>query len=487
MGAPWSLAIVVEHSAGMLSPWLGQKRSEAVEKALNLELRTLPLRISAGVWLAGYGKAEALAPPATSLELKEIDLKLPQAATSQPDLLLAMEAAGRWLQERGGGSLIVIAAQGPPEGFTFPSILNSDKIFVHVLGLAPRDKPSSLAQLSLAGGGAYFLAPDPSRVLTLLHRAVLTSLTPARLLIKAHDQANRPLRLTYGLEQHEALFSDRQGVSGRVQQCLPGVYTLVWPSAAPTGPAPPPPKISVAPSGLSEVPVGGKAKLKVEALDENGREPGWRIRVARLSDGLVLESNRRTPFELNLFSGNYLLKSLDRPLAWTVALEAGQEQKILVGPVGSLKVNLKGPKGLLRARYNLQDLLAHRPGGTGYTNQLLRLRSGVYRLELEVPPGLSKDLTISPTAKSEIDLPAAGGIMVSRGLPGQRVEVLGLLGQVVDTGLVNRVLPLLPGKYRVRLAQTQGRDRLVTLKGGELITIEAWELAATKPKPTMPR
>jgi hypothetical protein len=484
---PWNLAIVVEHSAAMIRPWQGRKRSDVVEKALNLELRTLPLRISAAVWLAGFDRAEVIAGPSTSLELKEIDLKLPQAATVRADLLMAVEKAGGWLKKRGGGSLIVIAAQGPPKGFTLPSVLNSDRIFVHVLGLAPQDDAGTLAQLALAGGGAYFLAKEPGRVLTFLHRAVLTSLTPARLLVKAYDQTNQPLKFTYGLERSGALAFGRKGVTGRVQQCLPGVYDLVWPSPAPTAPAPPPAKISVAPTGLSEVPVGGKAKLKVAALDKDGREPGWRMRVARLSDGLVLEPSRHTPFELVLFSGSYLIKSLERPLAWTVALEAGQEKKLLVGPVGSLKVKLQGPKGPLRVRYDLEDLLAHRPGGTGYTNQVLRLKSGFYRLELEVPPGLKKEITISPAASLEIELPAAGGIMISRGRPGQRVEVLDLQGQMVDTGLVNRVLPLLPGKYLVRLAQVQGRERIVLVKGGALTTLEAGELAETRPVSPMPR
>ena len=57
----------------------------------------------------------------------------------------------------------------------------------------------------------------------------------------------------------------------------------------------------------------------------------------------------------------------------------------------------------------------------------------------------------------------------------------------IQTGLVNRVLPLLAGKYLVRLARVKGRDRLVTIKSGELVNIEAWELAATKPPPLMPR
>lgn len=487
VGQPWSLAFVVEHSVDMTRPWMESQRRKAVEKALNLELRTLPLRISAGALLAGSDGVKTLVHPSTSLELKEIDLKLPQPTTSRADLGPAIEIAARWLQKRGGGSLIVIAANGSLAKSQLPSILNADKIFVHVLALDPQDKGLALAQLALAGGGSYYMASQPGRVLTLLHRAVLTSLTPARLVIKAHNQTNQPLKLTYGLKRRDALSTDRQGLTGRVQQCLPGVYTLAWPKSAPTGPASPPPKIRVAPTGLSEVAVGGQAKLLVAALDKDGGELGWKMRVARLSDGLVLESSMRTPFELNLFAGSYLVKSLEQPLAWTVDLQAGQDQKILVGPVGSLSVKLKGPKGALRASYILQDLVAHRPGGTGYTNQLLRLKSGRYRLDLDVPPGLSKEVTISPAAKSEIVLPAAGGIIVSQGRTGQRVEVLDQAGRVVDTGLVNRVLPLLAGKYLVRLANVKGRDRLVLVKGGELVNIEAGDLAETRPAPLMPR
>jgi hypothetical protein len=486
-GEAWSIAFVVEHSTAMTRPWMESQRRSAVEKALNLELRTLPLRISAGAWLAGLDRVKPLVYPSTSLELKEIDLKLSLPATSRADIAPAMEKAAKWLQARGGGSLIVIAANGPQAGSPLPSILKAENIFVHVLALEPKAQAKALAQLALVGGGSYFMAKEPGRVLTFLHRAVLTSLTPARLVIKAHDQTNRPLKLTYGLNRRDALSTDRKGLTGRVQQCLPGIYNLVWPKSAPTGPAPPPPKIRVAPTGLSEVSVGGQAKLKVAAQDKDGGELGWKMRVARLSDGLVLESSLRTPFELNLFAGSYLIKSLEKPLAWAVELEAGRDQNILVGPMGSLNVKLKGPKGPLRARYVLQDLAARRPDGTGYTNQLLRLKSGRYRLDLEVPPGLSREVTVSPAAGTELDLPAAGGLIVSQGRSGHRIEVLDQTGRVVDTGLVNRVIPLLVGKYLVRLAQVKGRDKVVLIKGGELITIEAGELAETRPAPLMPR
>ncbi len=487
VGEPWSLAFVVEDSAIMAQTWQESYRREAVEKALNSELRTLPLRISAAVWLARADGVVVLTQPSTSLELKDLDLKLPRPTATRADLLPALTQAARWLHKRGGGSIIVIAASGTPRGAPLPAQLKMNNIFCHVLALDPKIKNGSLADLALAGGGSYFVAAKPTRVLTLLHRAVITSFNPARLVIKAHDQANKPLQLTYGLKRREALYTNRQGLTGRVQQCLPGIYGLVWPSAAPTGPAPPPLKVRVTPTGLSEVQVGGQAKIKVEALDKDGREPGWKMRVARLSDGLVLESSQRTPFELNLFAGSYLIKSLQMPLAWTVDLQAGQDQKIIVGPVGTLRVSLQGPQGPLRARYTLQDLAARRPGGTGYTNQILRLKSGTYRLNLDVPPGLTRKITITPAQEAKLELPAAGGIIVSQGRSGQRVEVLDKLGKVVDTGLVGRVLPLLPGKYLVRLAQPKGRDKIVSVKGGELLTIEAGELSKTRPIQPMPR
>lgn len=484
---PWSIAFVVEHSVDMTRPWLESQRKKAVEKALNLELRTLPLRVSAGAWLAASDGVKPLVQPSTSLELKEIGLKLPMPTTSGAALAPAVEKAAQWLKGRGGGSIIVIAANGRQAIDPPSSISKADNIFVHVLALEPKPQSAALAQLALAGGGSYFIAKEPSRVLTLLHRVVLTSLSPARLMIEAHDQSNRPLKLTYGLERSDALSKYHKGLTGRVQQCLPGIYNLDWPKSAPTGPAPPPPKIRVAPTGMSKVAVGGQAKLKVAAQDKEGSELGWKMRVARLSDGLILESSMRTPFELKLFAGSYLIKSLEQPLAWPVELQAGRDQEILVGPVGSLSVKLKGPRGALRARYNLQDLAAHRPGGTGYTNQLLRLKSGRYRLDLEVPPGLSKQITVAPGAKSELVLPAAGGIIVSQGRTGQKVEVLDNAGRVVDTGLVNRVLPLLAGKYLVRLAQVKGRDRLVLVEGGKLVNIKAGDLAETRPAPLMPR
>lgn len=487
MGDPWSLAFVVEDSAAMNQAWLESSPRETAEKALTLELRTLPLRISAALWLARSDGPKALIPPSTSLELKEIDLKLPQPGAARANLLPAIARAAQWLQKRGGGSIIVIAASDRPFGSPLPAPLKMNNIFCHVVALAPKTQAGSLAKLALAGGGSYFVAAKPSRVLTMLHRAVKTAFTPARLLIKSHNQANHPVKLPYGLKRRGQLATKCQGVTGRVQQCLPGIYDLVWPPAAPTGPAPPPEKVRVAPAGLSEVQVGGRAKIKVTALDKEGREPGWKMRVARLSDGLVLESERRTPFELNLFAGTYLIRSLQQPLAWTVDLRAGQDEKIVVGPVGSLRVSLMGPHGNLRALYTLRDILARRPAATGYTNQVLRLKSGNYDLNLEVPPGLAKKVTITPGRETKLELPAAGGLMVSRGRPGQKVEVLDQQGKVVDTGLAGRWLPLLPGKYMVRLAQPRGRDKIITVEGGELVTIEAGELSKTRPVPSMPR
>ncbi len=485
-GGPWSLAFVVEGSVEMTRPWRESSRREALERALNLELRTLPLRASAAVWLAQPGGVEPLVPPSTALELKDLDLRLPQPRSGRVDLGPALAQASAWLAGQGGGSLVVVAADGLRGGSSLRA-LEAGGVFCHVLALAPAGGGQALAGLALAGGGSCFVADRPSRVLPLLHRAVLTCLTPARLLIEAHDPANRPLRLAYGLERRDALARRRQGLTGRVQQLLPGVYRLAWPASAPTGPAPVPARVSVAPRGLTMVSVGGRAKLAVEARDQQGRDPGWKLRVARLSDGLVLESSRRTPFELALFAGTYLVKALQQPLAWTVLLEAGRDRKLVVGPVGGLRVRLRGPQGPLRARYRLYDLLAQRPGGTGYTNQLLRVKPGPFRLELEVPPGLEREVVVPPGREVELALPAAGGVLVGRGRPGQVVEVVDQRGLAVASGPVNRVLPLLPGAYLVRLAQARGGGRQVRVEGGRLVTLPAGELLKSSPDRTKTR
>ncbi|KMY69025.1 hypothetical protein AAU61_05645 [Desulfocarbo indianensis] len=473
---PWSLAFVVEDSSAMAEPWLGSYRREAVEKALNLELRTLPLRISAGVWLARAGKAERLVPPASALELKDLELKLPAPLAGPPELGPAVAAACAWLQSRGGGSLIIIAAGGREPLAAWAARLDSADIFCHALALAPGAGGASLAELALAGGGSWFLAEKPERVLTLLHRAVLTCLSAGRLLIETHDPANRPVQISFGLERQDALARKRQGFSGRVQQCLPGVYALAWPPAAATGPAPVPPRVSVAPEGVTRLPVGGRAKLKVAVLDADGREPGWNMRVSRLSDGKVLEASRRSPFALDLFAGLYLVKSLHLPLAWTVVLEAGRDRELLAGPAGVLKVKMAGPQGPLRARYELWDVLAQRPGGTGYTNQSLRIKPGPYRLRLEVPPGLEREARVPPAGEVKLELPAAGGILLAHGAAGDRVELLDGKGRVLDTGLLNRVMPLLPGAYWARLAGSGQKGRLVNVEAGKLTTIQAADL-----------
>lgn len=53
--APWNVTLVVDNGAAMAQPWLGTIRATVVESALQLELRTMPLRARVGVWLANEG------------------------------------------------------------------------------------------------------------------------------------------------------------------------------------------------------------------------------------------------------------------------------------------------------------------------------------------------------------------------------------------------------------------------------------------------
>jgi hypothetical protein len=345
-------------------------------------------------------------------------------------------------------------------------------VFCHVLALDAPAGGQGLAGLAARGGGALFAAERPGRVLPLLHRAVLTALSPARLLVVAHDAANRPLDISYRLGRHRSLARALGGPAGRTRQLLPAVYRLLWPAGAAIGPAPPPERVSVAPEGLTRVWAGGVGRLAVSGVDEKGRPLDWALRVVRLEDGSIVEEGRRPPLELELAAGRYLVKALQRPLAWEVELAAGGETAFTAGPQATLLAGLLGPEGPLRAPYQLWDLLAHRPAGTGYTNQPLTLKPGPYRLRLSVPPGPSREIVLRPAQRRVVELPAAGGLLVPR-RPGLRgFTVLDARGRPLEDGTPGRVLPLMPGGYRVRLDGRRGQVLAVEIAAGELATVE---------------
>ena len=75
-------------------------------------------------------------------------------------------------------------------------------------------------------------------------------------------------------------------------------------------------------------------------------------------------------------------------------LGAGQTKELLAGPKAGLLARLQGPDGPVRLPYQVYDQLSGRRVATGYSGNKLRLMPGGYRLELELPPGFSRQISL---------------------------------------------------------------------------------------------
>ncbi len=456
---PWHLGVVVDCSEVMDRPWQGSTRLLAAEAALKLELRTLPLRARVAVWLAGGGEGQTreFVAPAQAGEVKGLGVILPSLG-GKADLAAGVAKASAWIASQGQGAVVVMAGPGGLEPGQVKALpVGGGKPFAHALCLGPEDAAGvkGLEELALKGGGAYFEAARPDQASPLAHRAMILAVSPARLLVLAHDASNQPRRLVYGLERLDQLATRRRGLTQQEVQLLPGVYKLSWAEAGQVGPGPLPAKASLGPSGQTRLWVGGAGSLAVKALDAQGRTLPWAASVANLDTGKVEASEKRTPFEITLPAGYYRVKTTNPPMAWTVELGAGKEVDLVVGPQGRLNLRLTGPSGQVRAPYVLEDLMGVRAAGSGYTNQPLKLLPGRYRLTVGVAPPLVREVNISPGQELEPDLPPVGGLVLRREPRGLVLtyELTDPEGRTLATGASDRVLYAQPGRYLLRLKQ----------------------------------
>lgn len=474
---PWRLALVVDCSAGMTQPWLGTTRLDLLEAALQSELLSLPLRARAGVWLVGGGPGQAreFLAPRPAAEFKDLNLVLPRLGGAA-DLAAGVRAAAAWLRESGPGSLVVLSGAGSrlPAADLAGLPLGAGEMFCHALALGPEeDNHNDLRELVLRGGGSYFRVLKADQPGLLLHGAVLTALSPASLLVLAHDRDNRPLALAYGLARRDLLALEPRGASGRPVQMLPGVYQIAWPAKAGLGPATPPAKVSVAVSGQTRMWAGGTGSLMVKALDPQGQELPWVASVANLETGRMEVHEKRTPYQATLPAGVYRVKVLRPPLTWTVELGAGRQVELVTGPQGSLTLALSGPNGPWRVPYRLEDRLGLRPAGTGYTNAPLPLLPGQYRLRAEVVPPWLHDFTLAPGQDLSLAMPLLGAVLLRRdkaGL-GQPFQVLDGQGRLLGAGVSDRPLPAQAGSFRLHLPQ-QGATLEVEVKAGQITALD---------------
>lgn len=449
---PGRLALVVDCSAAAASPWQGTNRRLAIEAALAVELKSLPLRTQAGLWLAGGGGFQVAIPPTGALELKMSGLVLPDLGGGS-DLTPALAAAAAWLKEAGPGAILVLSGPGSQLDPAALAGLSQDS-FVHalVLGLLPADGP--LERLAREYGGGFFQAAEVGQVAPLLHRAVLLGLSRASLMVLAHGDDNQPRPVTYRLERRDQLALRRQGIGNRPVQVLPGVYTLVWPRDHGLGPGPIPEKVAVAPHGLTRLWAGGRGVLKLDSRGPQGQALNWVASVSNLETGQVVAAEKRTPLELPLPAGFYRIKTQRPPLAWTVELAAGQTREVVTGPPGRLTLTLTGPSGPWRVPYRVDDLQGLREVGTGYTNAPLSLAPGRYRVEVQTAPPQVMELELHPGQEIARALEPVGGLLVRRDHAGKShgYLVLDQAGRPLMRGVGDRPLPLQPGRYQVRFA-----------------------------------
>ncbi len=448
-----NLALVVEQSAAMNGPWLETSRMQALEKALQVELTTLPLRSRAGLWLSRPGGASPLVAPRPALELKNRLLVLPRPGEGRTELGPGVAAAAAWLRSRGGGSLVVIGSGRDPRvaaGLLRRLAHSRPRVFCHVVVLSGRAANPALARLALAGGGDIFRVSSLRRLGPILHRAVLTALSPGRLLLMTHDSHNQPLQVVFKLKGRQ---QSRAVASNRPLQVRPGVYGLVAPAGADLGPGPVPRVVRVARRGLSRFWIGGWGELEVISRDAGGKPLNWRVLVARLGDGRVVVPLARTPVKKRLAAGFYIIKKDHPRRAWMVELAAGRKLRLVVGPPARLTLGLAGPRGPVRVPYQVDNLLSGRRGGTGYTNATLSLSPGRYRLRVELPPGLGREVSLAPGERRRLELPPAGELYVRapRQGPARRYQVRDRRGRLLATGISGRGLLLLPGTYRLRV------------------------------------
>lgn len=465
------LALVVESSRAMDAPWLGTSRREALARALGVELRSLPLRVRARVWLVGPEGARPL--PATGEPWRKgMKLSLPPAGGEGPPRWgEALAAARDWLAGAGGGGILALGSGGPAPGDAPPPA--TPPVFLHYLALGRRRPPAGWQELALATGGAGYAVAGKAALPRVLHRALATAISPARLLVLAADAGNRPLTVTFGLERRGQDAWRRRGVSGRPLQILPGLYRLGWPEDSGIGPGRPPARVRVARRGVTRLWAGGRGTLRVRVRDPKRRRP-WRLRVTRTGDGRLVLPYTPAPFVRSLPSGHYLVSSLQPALSWPLELGAGREVVLVVGPPARLLVTVKAPGQGVRIAFDLVSSLDGRRHATGYTGTPLRLAPGDYRLEVRTIPPLTRSLRLEPGRELKLELPPLGALLVTGGsrVHPPALELSDARGRWLTTFSAGRAIPLRPGRYRLRLlplgpwrelAVTAGRTAALTL------------------------
>ena len=461
--AEWNLAVVVDCAPPMQLVWGKDVRLKSLERLLEIKLRTLPQRISAGLWLGQKGATGPAVKPDKAGNLRELSLSL-NGCKLDPDLSHALSEAAKWLGKKGKGSLLLVTAGD--EG-SFPVLdlpLPKGDFYCHVVSLG-KGSPK-MRRLAGLGGGAFFEVKTPERLRRQMQAAWLTAITPTRLLVEAHDEANHAISVVFDLKRQGA-YGERQGITGRRMQIRSGVYNFSWPSGNRIGPGEPPAKVKVVSGPNNLLRTGGKGLLEVVLQKGVEPEEAWNLRLARPSDGSVVEKWRSAPFKKELPAGKYLLSLPRAKMSWRLDLAAGGRIKVPVGLFCGLNVKIKGPFGDLRLAYE-----ARAKGGivlreVGHSGRTLKLPPGEYDLRIMTIPETKIEVSLHTGEEKMLALPVLGALLVEK--PKQKGEagftVLDDKGRELAEGEAGLPLNLLPGAYSLKTKLSQENISFVVESG----------------------
>lgn len=453
---PQRLAIVVEAGSFMNQVWQGGSRGEALLSALNMQINTLPVQVEYKLWwvndtITTYDKLNWPRPlggfnPGFSGETSPTQ---------------ALEDAVAWLGS-GGGSLLFIGNTRPAPSFY--RMLENDNIFCQVLALEPME---DLRDLALKGGGAYFVAPSPSKTLSYAGAAFKTAVSSGRLKLITHNPENEKIIVQAELTRSDTLQKSRQALSWRSLQIPPGGYRITWPEeGALPGPGAPPQKVTVGKSDGPELHAGGTGRISVESLDADGKEQNWPLAVLDADSGKLWESRRNAPFSLDLPVGVYRVYSI-APLhqEWRVGLTAGANAQHTFGPKGSLMVVVPAPGQKAQIPYQLESG-THQPSLRGQSGVKMALNPGSYTLTLHTVPKITREIFIAPGQNVEINIPPQGGVSAKRALGAPRsFDILDAQGALLARGGENRIIWLQPGQYILQWKNNPRRVPVIILPG----------------------
>lgn len=462
------IAFIIDASQAMGEPWLGTTRLSACLEAVAIELKSLPLRATAAVWLATTDGPELLIAPTEADGLNHARLTA-TANGRQPLLEPNIIPAMRWAAEGKPGAVIIV---GLPLGGS-PITVPVNWPFVHGLLVGPTGQDTGLqGPLTIQTGGRLLGETDPRRVQMALHKLVRLGISRFSLYADVRDADNQPLSLELQIASANDKQNTRPVLSNKEAQVLAKTYVVTWPSGNKIGPGTPPPLVRIGETGRTVLRAGGQGKLFIEALDATGKTLPWKITISTVLTGTLLAYKVDLPLEMDLPAGRMLISVAKPPVSWTVDLAAKEARHLVLGPRSKLTALLAGPGGQVRVPLTATGPDASTRQWRGHTGSPLPLPPGNYKLLVQTIPPLIRSCQIAPGTDQTVDFPTVGGLLVRHGntITPQRYDVLDSEDQSLGSGHTGRMLFLLPGRYMAVLPG--GKSLAVEVSPGRLTTLE---------------